>query len=518
MAGDGKSKDTKAAAKKGGDAAKKSGAQNGGSPLASEPSAKGAGSKAEQELEELRAKMAEAREEISLRSSPIKTFGLFVRYVTNFCIRKTGAVLRSPILWLLVVPGVALWIALKQSLAPELFTRPVCGESDGGVLWQVELFATEAAWWIILGILSSVGFGTGLHSGLMFLFPHVMQVVAAAEACHTTTGLVAWYQHPCKLMCSTTSGPKDDSTVTFFRLWMLVTVQCMLWGVGTAVGELPPYAVSKAARLAGKKDDEFTKEIEEARSNPGFFNKMKIWTIDFTEKHGFVGVFLLAAWPNAAFDMCGMACGYLLMPFWTFFIATALGKGVAKVNLQAAFFVNLFGSGFFHMLLTLLDSLNATIHGFSGRDFGIRQLAEKGRTKLVNTFELQSRFSPEKLMPADTPHGLDLGAIRKLYAKSEDSHAIGERVLASLDADGSGRVELSELRAAAWRDGKVSLGSLDPGSGDINIAKTAWELFIVCLVVFFLLSIVVQLARLQQAEYDEAELEKKQGKSNKKKD
>ena len=46
------------------------------------------------------------------------------------------------------------------------------------------------------------------------------------------------------------------------------------------------------------------------------------------------GIFLLASWPNAAFDMCGMACGWLEMPFWTFFGATLLGKGVVKVTFQ----------------------------------------------------------------------------------------------------------------------------------------------------------------------------------------
>jgi hypothetical protein len=31
-------------------------------------------------------------------------------------------------------------------------------------------------WWIGLGILSSIGLGTGMHSGLLFLFPHMLKV------------------------------------------------------------------------------------------------------------------------------------------------------------------------------------------------------------------------------------------------------------------------------------------------------------------------------------------------------
>jgi hypothetical protein len=31
-------------------------------------------------------------------------------------------------------------------------------------------------WWVGLGVLSSVGLGSGMHSGILFLFPHVMKV------------------------------------------------------------------------------------------------------------------------------------------------------------------------------------------------------------------------------------------------------------------------------------------------------------------------------------------------------
>ena len=32
-----------------------------------------------------------------------------------------------------------------------------------------------AVWWISLGVLSSIGLGTGMHSGLLFLFPHMLK-------------------------------------------------------------------------------------------------------------------------------------------------------------------------------------------------------------------------------------------------------------------------------------------------------------------------------------------------------
>ena len=50
-------------------------------------------------------------------------------------------------------------------------------------------------------------------------------------------------------------------------------------------------------------------------------------------RHGFWGIFLLAAWPNALFDLCGICCGHFLMPFWQFFGATFCGKALIKVPL-----------------------------------------------------------------------------------------------------------------------------------------------------------------------------------------
>ena len=76
-------------------------------------------------------------------------------------------------------------------------------------------------------------------------------------------------------------------------------------------GELPPYFITRAAKRAGKRASDFENELAEARAGTDLVSKLKVWTIDFTDKHGFVGILALASWPNAAFDMCGMACGWL---------------------------------------------------------------------------------------------------------------------------------------------------------------------------------------------------------------
>jgi hypothetical protein len=43
-------------------------------------------------------------------------------------------------------------------------------------LKRAEVWFWYCIWWIGLGILSSIGLGTGMHSGLLFLFPHMLKV------------------------------------------------------------------------------------------------------------------------------------------------------------------------------------------------------------------------------------------------------------------------------------------------------------------------------------------------------
>lgn len=40
----------------------------------------------------------------------------------------------------------------------------------------VQEWVKYVVWWVGLGVLSSIGLGTGMHSGLLFLFPHILKV------------------------------------------------------------------------------------------------------------------------------------------------------------------------------------------------------------------------------------------------------------------------------------------------------------------------------------------------------
>jgi len=149
----------------------------------------------------------------------------------------------------------------------------------------------------------------------------------------------------------------------------------IIWGIGTALGELPPYATSYAARKAGLEDESY-QEFLNGKSSFELVSRMKSWMVDFLQKYGFFGVFLMSAWPNAMFDLVGLCCGHFLMPFYSFISAVILGKGIVKVTGQIIFFVSVFseatreslksviGGGFIGMKLhAVIDSV---ISKFSG--------------------------------------------------------------------------------------------------------------------------------------------------------
>lgn len=98
--------------------------------------------------------------------------------------------------------------------------------------------------WIFLGILSSVGLGTGAHTFLLFLGPFIAQVTTAAYVCKTVefplTGSHA-------LLCP--AGFYKKMTITLPMILNKVKWEAFAWGLGTAVGELPPYLVARACSL-----------------------------------------------------------------------------------------------------------------------------------------------------------------------------------------------------------------------------------------------------------------------------
>lgn len=279
--------------------------------------------------------------------------------------------------------------------------------------------ALFAMYWIILGILSSVGVGSGFHTFILYLAPHVLRVAgtairlssvnfsaqilgyfsipasydveALAQAIEPTYAPDAW-----KLIINADgSSLANGDEVSIIGIYQKVAWPCFLWGLGTAIGELPPYFVARASSAAGKSLDEITMVLElkkqkiineeedkeeedkdqsekkkkkkdnvndsksatfsrkrsrsnnvivddahaEAHSRLTFVQRMQVIVYDLIQRYGFAAVLIAASIPNPLFDLAGITCGHFQVPFVTFFSATMIGKSLIKVTLQALFLI-----------------------------------------------------------------------------------------------------------------------------------------------------------------------------------
>ena len=98
--------------------------------------------------------------------------------------------------------------------------------------------------WFLLGVLSSIGLGTGFHTGLIFLFPQITQVYNTAQLCnHTDFSLYGDNAYDCNYTHS------EPSMILGFLIFLKVLPSVLFWGIGTAFGEIPPYFISHYSNL-----------------------------------------------------------------------------------------------------------------------------------------------------------------------------------------------------------------------------------------------------------------------------
>ncbi len=273
-----------------------------------------------QDIADFDYKLKLKREKITLLQRPIKTICLFS---TGLCLVITRAIkycLLHPISLYCLIPIICLWRLQEDFPGP--YTK---------VINDIEFSIEFVVWWVGLGILSSIGLGSGLQSGILFLYPHIIKVCLAAQTCKTLdfeSNSNMWFRSPKNLFKCPILTP-ESSPVTFFGIWQKIILVCFLQAVGTVIGEIPPYWMTRAARLAaiqaGEDDSNEVPEELEGKSTYSWINKGKAWMISFLNTHGFYGVLFMASYPNIAFDLCGICCGHFLMPFSTFFTATFLG-------------------------------------------------------------------------------------------------------------------------------------------------------------------------------------------------
>jgi membrane protein YqaA with SNARE-associated domain len=161
-------------------------------------------------------------------------------------------------------------------------------------------------------------------------------------------------------------------TFGVFDVFYLVIIEASLWGFGTAIGELPPYFIAKAASMAGEKSE----ELEELQEQEGYFKTVSGWIEPIIKKHAFIVVLVCAAVPNPFFDLAGLMCGNFQIPFLTFFGATIIGKAIIKVSLQSFLTIIMFSHHIVESIITSISSVFPTAEEF------MRSELSKQRSKL----------------------------------------------------------------------------------------------------------------------------------------
>ncbi|KAL3128279.1 vacuole membrane protein [Cryptosporidium hominis] len=320
--------------------------------------------------------------EVSIYKSPIKTLNLALLFCYEVVCKIIVELFTKWYKHILILFGITLTIMGLSNFNERL-----------GELIQNYIYVNilNGIWWIGLGFLSSVGLGCGIHTGLLFLFPHVYSIITTAERYNTLNfdprqNMWSNLLNPGDLFIVNDLGSGDGSSTSLFNILLKILPYAFLWGFGTALGELPPYAAAYAAsksrknnRLRELKRRKESEEFEVQNSsstenigNEGFeINKellpddestedtnndssikhylmslIKKCIVTLINKFGGYGVFILSCWPNLMFDLCGIICGHYLMNFWTFFIPLVLGKGIIKVFFQTLLLIFLFSSKF----------------------------------------------------------------------------------------------------------------------------------------------------------------------------
>jgi vacuole membrane protein 1 len=208
----------------------------------------------------------------------------------------------------------------------------------------IEMLLWWSLYWVILGILSSIGLGTGFHTGILFLVPHIVKTCQFAFQHHTldfdTIGPNAFQLEPNNY----TSDGVESNWTTFIALFLKVYGTVFCWAVGTAIGEIPPYLFSRSCLV----------ELD-IMKQPRLRSMME-WMLKYLQKYGFWVILFFSSYPNMFFDLCGICCGLLNMKFIEFFIPLLIGKVLIKSTYQTMFFVMISSKSFLQNTVLSIES------------------------------------------------------------------------------------------------------------------------------------------------------------------
>ncbi|XP_047335162.1 vacuole membrane protein KMS1-like [Impatiens glandulifera] len=284
-------------------------------------------------------------ENLTLTTQPLKTLKYFSLAIMSY-VEKSVVYILAHCVWFLLL-SVAI-------LIPAIFLLTVDGPHEM-LVEELRQYLQFGLWWVALGVASSIGLGSGLHTFVLYLGPHVAFFTIKAMQCGRVdlkNGLYdtiqlkrvpSWLDKDCSEFGPPLISSLHDSRVPLSSILPQVQVEAVLWGIGTALGELPPYFISRAAQLSGGKIDAMEELDSSSTKDDGAIasrlNKMKRWLLSHAQYLNFFTILVLASVPNPLFDLAGIMCGQFGIPFWEFFLATLIGKAIIKTHIQTVFII-----------------------------------------------------------------------------------------------------------------------------------------------------------------------------------
>ncbi|KAJ4956838.1 hypothetical protein NE237_013621 [Protea cynaroides] len=283
---------------------------------------------------------------LTLTTQPFKTLKLFSLATIQY--------LNRSIIYILTKGG---WVMLLGTLivAIGILLITIDGPHEQHVQ-EFHRYFQFGLWWVALGVASSIGLGSGLHTFVLYLGPHIALFTIKAMQCgridlktapYDTIQLKrspSWLQKDCSEYGPPVFASLHGSRVPLSSILPQVQLEAILWGVGTALGELPPYFISRAAQASGSRVDAMEDLSSSSADNGGVIanhlNQIKRWLLSHAQHLNFFTILLLASVPNPLFDLAGIMCGQFGIPFWEFFFATVIGKAIIKTHIQTIFIIS----------------------------------------------------------------------------------------------------------------------------------------------------------------------------------
>ena len=204
--------------------------------------------------------LAEARRFVVWRY-PLLTATTAARMLAGTAARAAAAIVAAG--WLSAAAAVVAAAVAALVASPPAAAAPAV---DAAVA-----HAAFTAYWLVLGVLSSIGLGSGLHTFVLYLGPHIVRI-AAATLVHKTTAFTAaidtYFAMPptwdvagiatafspgyapgafVPAAHATAATPHPTTASLLVAILVKVAPAAFLWGLGTALGELPPYFIALAA-------------------------------------------------------------------------------------------------------------------------------------------------------------------------------------------------------------------------------------------------------------------------------